>query len=89
MAGHKRLAYCGKSDALVAKLVAGPRLNVIGPRVYICDLWAALAIRIMKGSAGDGHACLSAQRSRMSRAASHSRAASAPFACWTKSASGG
>jgi ATP-dependent Clp protease ATP-binding subunit ClpX len=36
-------SFCGKSEASVAKLVAGPR-------VYICDQCAAEVIRIMEES---------------------------------------
>ena len=36
-------SFCGKSDADVAKLVAGPR-------VFICDVCAAQVIRIMEAS---------------------------------------
>ena len=44
MLGRKRLAcsFCGRSEAEVAKLVAGPK-------VYICDECVALASRIMNG----------------------------------------
>lgn len=60
MIGHRRLAcsFCGKSDAEVAKLVAGPRVYFIGPRIYICDQCAALTVRIMDGSTGDSHATI-------------------------------
>ncbi len=40
-------SFCGKGEADVAKLVAGPR-------VYICDRCAAQVIRIMEQS--DDHA---------------------------------
>ena len=39
-------SFCGKSEADVAKLVAGPG-------VYICDQCAAQAIRIMEASHDD------------------------------------
>ena len=44
----RRLAcsFCGKSEANVAKLVAGPR-------VYICDRCTAAVIRIMEESDHD------------------------------------
>jgi len=44
----RRLAcsFCGKTDELVAKLVAGPR-SLLGRRVYICDACVAVASRIM------------------------------------------
>lgn len=47
MFGKKRLvcSFCGKSEAEVAKLVAGPR-------VYICDECVALASQIMTGESG-------------------------------------
>ena len=38
-------SFCGKSATEVAKLVAGPK-------VYICDTCAALAIEIMRNSDG-------------------------------------
>jgi ATP-dependent protease Clp ATPase subunit len=46
--GRRRLAcsFCHKSDAQVAKLVAGPR-------VYICDQCAAEVTRIMEQSTGN------------------------------------
>lgn len=48
MFGRKRLAcsFCGKREAEVAKLVAGPK-------VYICDRCVTLASQIMAGSPGD------------------------------------
>jgi hypothetical protein len=43
-----RCSFCGKRDADVAKLVAGPR-------VYICDSCVAIASRLMEGgTGGDG-----------------------------------
>ncbi len=38
-------SFCGKSAAEVAKLVAGPK-------VYICDACAAMAVHIMRNSDG-------------------------------------
>ena len=38
-----RCSFCGRSDAEVAKLVAGPR-------VYICDRCATETIRIMEAA---------------------------------------
>jgi ATP-dependent Clp protease ATP-binding subunit ClpX len=38
-----RCSFCGRSDAEVAKLVAGPR-------VYICDRCAYETIRIMEAA---------------------------------------
>lgn len=48
MFGKRRLAcsFCGRDNADVKKLVAGPR-------VYICDRCVALASRIMEGPPGD------------------------------------
>jgi ATP-dependent Clp protease ATP-binding subunit ClpX len=48
MFGRKRLAcsFCGKSEAEVAKLVAGRG-------VYICDRCAGVAVRIMAQEGGD------------------------------------
>ena len=41
--GRLACSFCGKGEADVAKLVAGPR-------VYICDRCAALAMEIMNAS---------------------------------------
>jgi ATP-dependent protease Clp ATPase subunit len=38
-------SFCGKPDAEVAKLVAGPR-RILRP-VYICDACVAIAVRLM------------------------------------------
>jgi len=48
MLRRKRLAcsFCGKGEAEVTKLVAGPK-------VYICDKCVALAARIIQGDAPD------------------------------------
>ena len=48
MVGKRRLAcsFCGRDNADVAKLVAGPR-------VYICDRCVAIASRLMEGPSGD------------------------------------
>ena len=40
-------SFCGKSEADVGKLVAGPK-------VLICDQCVALASQIMQGHSGDG-----------------------------------
>jgi ATP-dependent Clp protease ATP-binding subunit ClpX len=48
MFGRKRsmaCSFCGKPDAEVAKLVAGPRW-ILRP-VYICDACVAIAVRLM------------------------------------------
>ena len=42
-----RCSFCGKRDAEVSKLVAGPR-------VYICDECVAVASRLMDGGTDDG-----------------------------------
>jgi ClpX C4-type zinc finger len=42
-----RCSFCGKKDAEVEKLVAGPR-------VYICDVCVAAASRLMEGGTQDG-----------------------------------
>ena len=42
-----RCSFCGKKDAEVSKLVAGPR-------VYICDACVAVASRLMEGGTQDG-----------------------------------
>jgi len=41
-----RCSFCGKRDAEVSKLVAGPR-------VYICDACVAVASRLMEGGPQD------------------------------------
>lgn len=53
-------SFCGKSEADVAKLVAGPR-------VYICDQCAAQAIRIMEDSTDNESRRLSLQGGRLRR----------------------
>jgi ATP-dependent protease Clp ATPase subunit len=42
-----RCSFCGRRDAEVAKLVAGPRRLFAG-RVYICDRCAKQTIEIME-----------------------------------------
>jgi ATP-dependent protease Clp ATPase subunit len=42
-------SFCRRRDSQVAKLVAGPRILFVGPRVYICDSCVALSARIMEG----------------------------------------
>jgi ATP-dependent Clp protease ATP-binding subunit ClpX len=53
MFGKRRLtcSFCGKPDAKVAKLVAGPRVYGVGPRVYICDECVTVTNRLMEGIA--------------------------------------
>ena len=41
-------SVCRRRDSQVAKLVAGPRLFFLGPRVYICDACAATSVKIME-----------------------------------------
>jgi ATP-dependent protease Clp ATPase subunit len=41
-------SFCHRSDDQVAKLVAGPRALLVGPRVYICDACVAISARIME-----------------------------------------
>jgi ATP-dependent protease Clp ATPase subunit len=43
-------SFCRRPDNQVAKLVAGPRILFIGPRVYICDSCVAVSTRIMEGT---------------------------------------
>jgi ATP-dependent Clp protease ATP-binding subunit ClpX len=52
MFGKSRLAcsFCGKTDDVVAKLVAGPRAFGAGPRVYICDECVTTANHLMEGA---------------------------------------
>lgn len=54
----KKLAcsFCGKRAGEVAKLVEGPRVLMVGPRVHICDQCAAMAIEIMHKPDRDGRA---------------------------------
>lgn len=40
-------SFCRRRDDQVAKLVAGPRMRHVGPRVYICDACVALSAKIM------------------------------------------
>ena len=51
----RRLAcsFCRRHAAEVAKLVAGPRLLLAGPRVYICDRCVGAADEIMRRDAGE------------------------------------
>ena len=41
-------SFCHRRETEVARLVAGPRILFIGPRVYICDSCAAESLKIMK-----------------------------------------
>ena len=52
MFGKNRLScsFCGKKDADVTKLVAGPRVYGAGPRVYICDECVTVANHLMEGA---------------------------------------
>jgi ATP-dependent protease Clp ATPase subunit len=40
-------SFCRRRDTHVTKLVAGPRMFFIGPRVYICDACVAASQVIM------------------------------------------
>ena len=40
-------SFCRRRDSQVAKLVAGPRILFVGPRVYICDACVAASAKIM------------------------------------------
>ena len=42
-------SFCRRRDTQVAKLVAGPRILFVGPRVYICDACVAASVEIMGG----------------------------------------
>ena len=42
-------SFCRRRDTQVAKLVAGPRILFVGPRVYICDACVAVSAKIMEG----------------------------------------
>ena len=42
-------SFCRRPESHVAKLVAGPRMLFIGPRVYICDECVAVSAKIMEG----------------------------------------
>jgi hypothetical protein len=46
-------SFCRRRDTQVGKLVAGPRILFIGPRVYICDSCVAMSARIMEGASPD------------------------------------
>ncbi len=50
---HLFCSFCRRRDTHVAKLVAGPRILFIGPRVYICDACVAISARIMGGTSPD------------------------------------
>jgi ATP-dependent protease Clp ATPase subunit len=41
-------SFCHRSESEVTKLVAGPRILFIGPRVYICDRCVAASLEIME-----------------------------------------
>jgi ATP-dependent protease Clp ATPase subunit len=41
-------SFCRRRDSQVAKLVAGPRIFFVGPRVYICDACVAVSASIME-----------------------------------------
>jgi hypothetical protein len=41
-------SFCRRRDTDVAKLVAGPRILFIGPRVHICDRCVAASAKIMQ-----------------------------------------
>ena len=43
-------SFCRRREDDVAKLVAGPRLLGVGPRVHICDRCVAVAHQIMEPS---------------------------------------
>jgi hypothetical protein len=45
---HLSCSFCYRREARVAKLVAGPRMLLIGPRVYICDVCANQVQRLME-----------------------------------------
>jgi ClpX C4-type zinc finger len=46
-------SFCRRRAAEVAKLVAGPRVLLVGPRLYICDGCVALAARYMEDAPAD------------------------------------
>jgi hypothetical protein len=48
-----RCSFCYRDEATVTKLVAGPRMLFIGPRVHICDACVAMSSRIMDESDGE------------------------------------
>ena len=43
-------SFCRRRETRVAKLVAGPRLLFIGPRVYICDDCVAASVKAMESA---------------------------------------
>ena len=54
MVKHRLLwcSFCRKNETKVDKLVAGPRLFYVGPRVYICDRCVAISRHIMETAPG-------------------------------------
>ena len=46
-------SFCRRREGEVGKLVAGPRLLLLGPRVHICDRCVGVAHRIMEQTRGD------------------------------------
>jgi ATP-dependent protease Clp ATPase subunit len=48
-------SFCRRRASQVVKLVAGPRMLFVGPRVHICDACVALSAEIMKGSPDRTH----------------------------------
>jgi len=42
-------SFCRRRDSQVAKLVAGPRIFLVGPRVYICSACVFASAKIMEG----------------------------------------
>jgi hypothetical protein len=59
MIGQRRVAcsFCGRGEAAVDKLVAGPRLMFLGPRVHICDQCVGAAQQIMEQPESGGPPC--------------------------------
>ncbi|MGH7725597.1 MAG: ClpX C4-type zinc finger protein [Candidatus Eiseniibacteriota bacterium] len=47
-------SFCRRGAAAVSKLVAGPRMLLIGPRVHICDQCIGAAQEIINQLPGPG-----------------------------------
>lgn len=46
-------SFCRKDETRVAKLVAGPKMFIVGPKVLICDECVAVANRLMQEPSPD------------------------------------
>jgi len=66
MLGRGRMAcsFCGRGEAEVGKLVAGPQTLWVGPRVYICDACVARSAEIMGRTAPAAEAAVQPSAAR-------------------------